>query len=51
MFFVGDTTLSQIKQKLKGEFVEIDGERFYKISNVGEMEPFFISMVSAFISV
>ncbi len=30
-----------------GQFVDLDGERFYKISNVDQMKPFFISVVSA----
>ncbi|MDB1125921.1 hypothetical protein [Vibrio algarum] len=32
---------------VKGEFVNLDGERFYKIENVDQMDPFFISVVSA----
>lgn len=31
----------------EGRFVDFDGERYYKISNVDQMEPFFISVVSA----
>ncbi|WP_391091673.1 hypothetical protein [Vibrio sp. NH-UV-68] len=30
-----------------GHFVDLDGERFYKIANVDQMSPFFISVVSA----
>jgi len=30
-----------------GQFVDLEGERFYKISNVDQMKPFFISVVSA----
>ncbi len=30
-----------------GQFVTLEGERFYKISNVDQMNPFFISVVSA----
>ncbi|NVD08795.1 hypothetical protein FCU94_18265 [Vibrio sp. JPW-9-11-11] len=30
-----------------GQFVERNGERFYKIANVDQMAPFFISVVSA----
>jgi hypothetical protein len=33
--------------KVKGEFVSLDGERFYKISHYNQMEPFFMSIVSA----
>ncbi len=32
---------------VEGRFVDFDGERYYKISNVDQMEPFFISVVSA----
>ncbi|WP_413283429.1 hypothetical protein [Vibrio sp. MA40-2] len=34
-------------QKVNGEFVDLAGERFYKIENVDQMAPFFISVVSA----
>ncbi len=34
-------------QAVAGEFVDLDGERYYKISNVDKMPPFFISVVSA----
>lgn len=37
---------TQIEQ-VKGEFVTLNGERFYKIENVDQMPPFFISVVSA----
>ncbi|MCW8346413.1 hypothetical protein MD535_10415 [Vibrio sp. ZSDZ65] len=32
---------------VSGQFVDRDGERFYKISDVDQMSPFFISVVSA----
>ncbi|MGI9238507.1 MAG: hypothetical protein ACR2QZ_13995, partial [Woeseiaceae bacterium] len=31
---------------VSGEFLDIDGERFYAIRNVNKMEPFFISVIS-----
>ncbi|WP_375748681.1 hypothetical protein [Vibrio sp. HN007] len=34
-------------EAVKGQFVDLDGERFYKIENVDQMPPFFISVVSA----
>ncbi|GEA61316.1 hypothetical protein [Vibrio comitans] len=34
-------------QDVDGKFVNLDGERYYKISNVYHMNPFFISVVSA----
>ncbi len=35
------------EEQVDGAFVELDGERFYKISNVDRMPDFFISLVSA----
>lgn len=32
---------------VEGSFVDLDGERYYKISHVDQMNPFFISVVSA----
>ncbi|WP_440887421.1 hypothetical protein [Vibrio sp. WZ-1] len=32
---------------VEGRFVDLDGERYYKISHVDQMNPFFISVVSA----
>jgi hypothetical protein len=32
---------------VEGQFVDLQGERYYKISNVDQMAPFFISVVSA----
>lgn len=32
---------------VKGQFVDINGERFYRIENVDHMPPFFMSVVSA----
>lgn len=37
----------QANQAISGQFVDLMGERFYKISNVDRMSPFFISVVSA----
>lgn len=37
----------QSQLPVSGEFVDLEGERFYKISNVDQMKPFFISVVSA----
>ncbi len=34
-------------EPVNGEFVNLNGERFYKIENVDRMDPFFISVVSA----
>ena len=45
--FIGDTPVKLNKERVGGAFVELDGERYYKISNVDRMPDFFISMVSA----
>ncbi len=37
----------QANQAVEGQFVDLLGERFYKISHVDRMNPFFISVVSA----
>ncbi|CAH6823101.1 conserved hypothetical protein [Vibrio chagasii] len=33
--------------EVDGKFVDLDGERYYQISNVDQMTPFFISVVSS----
>lgn len=33
--------------EVSGKFITIDGEKYYQISNVDQMKPFFISVVSA----
>ncbi len=45
--FIGDTPVKINEERVGGTFVELDGERFYKISNVDRMPAFFISVVSA----
>ncbi|PMH43219.1 hypothetical protein BCU68_04320 [Vibrio sp. 10N.286.49.B3] len=40
-------TLKPLNQDVEGTFVDLNGERYYKISNVDQMNPFFISVVSA----
>ncbi|USD67066.1 hypothetical protein [Vibrio sp. SCSIO 43136] len=37
----------QNQQSISGEFVNLANERYYKISNVDQMAPFFISVVSS----
>ncbi len=44
--FIGNTKLFTISNKVAGNFVNIEGESFYKISNSNKMRPFFMSMVS-----
>jgi hypothetical protein len=45
--FIGDTPVKVNEARVEGAFVDMDGERFYKISNVDLMPDFFISLVSA----
>jgi len=45
--YIGSNPLKDIEGSVQGEYVDLDGERFYKISNVQLMPDFFISIVSA----
>lgn len=44
---MGDSPVKVNEEKVQGSFVELDGERFYKISHVDRMPDFFMSIVSA----
>jgi len=39
-------TYTDSNDTVSGEFIELDGERFYAIHNVDKMAPFFISVIS-----
>ncbi len=43
---LGKNAISHPMDSVDGTYVNIEGERFYKISNVDQMDPFFISLVS-----
>jgi hypothetical protein len=45
--FIGDTVQKQAEQDVKGEFVSMLGEKFYKINNFDRLAPFFLSIVSS----
>jgi hypothetical protein len=45
--FIGDSTQKPSAAQASGAFVTLNGERFYKISNLDALEPFFISLVSS----
>lgn len=45
-FYVGNTPLQQFDKEVKGEFVTLNGERFYQIDYIDAMQPFFISVAS-----
>ena len=44
--YLGNTVVNCSRQEVKGEFVEIQNEKFYKISNYNMMPDFFMSIVS-----
>ena len=45
--FIGDGAQKPPAALPSGAFVTLNGERFYKISNLDALEPFFISLVSS----
>ncbi len=46
LVFLGEQEAAFEAQEVKGELVSIGKENYYKISNVNEMRPFFMSIVS-----
>jgi len=44
--FLGDTKLRTEVHEVKGEFVDIGGEKFYRIGNCSRMADFFMTIVS-----
>lgn len=44
--YIGNQKVNFNSEPVKGEYIEIDGETFYKISNYDKMDPFFMSIVS-----
>lgn len=44
--FLGKTPLSVNDELIRGEYVFVNAEKFYKISNYEQMPPFFINLVS-----
>jgi hypothetical protein len=45
--FVGDTPLKRGEKAVRGLYVDLMGESFYKIENFDAMEPFFMTIVSS----
>jgi hypothetical protein len=43
---LGRQPISKLERKVEGELVDLDGERFYRISQAEAMKPFFMSVVS-----
>lgn len=44
--YIGELEAMFVEKEVKGELVRVGQEKFYKISNVNEMKPFFMSIVS-----
>jgi hypothetical protein len=44
--FIGSASVQQNKKGVSGNFVELNGEKYYQIKNYNEMDDFFISIVS-----
>ncbi len=44
--YLGNTEVKISKSEVEGHFVEIENEKFYKISNCNEMPDFFMTIVS-----
>lgn len=44
--YLGNNNLKSRQQAVSGEFMELDGEKWYQIKNYHEMPDFFISIVS-----
>jgi len=44
--YLGDSKISEENSKVNGQFVEIENEKFYKISNYNRMPDFFMTIVS-----
>jgi len=45
--YIGKNKITKNDKFVKGDYHEIDGETFYKISNYNKMTPFFMSIVSS----
>lgn len=45
--YLGNTLLQTKSQEIEGGYVKINGESFYRISNVDQMPPFFMSIISS----
>lgn len=44
--YIGKSKILTAQNEVKGKLVDLDNEKFYKISNSNKMRPFFMSMVS-----
>ncbi len=44
--YIGNSKIKTTQNEVKGKLVDLDNEKFYKISNSDKMRPFFMSIVS-----
>ena len=44
--FLGKNSINSKEKPVKGEYLHLDGEPYYRISNFDQMDPFFMSIVS-----
>ena len=44
--YIGNIQANKQPESVKGEFVSLNGENYYKIANYDLMRPFFMSIVS-----
>ena len=45
--FIGETAQIHQEREIKGDFIDMLGDEFYRIKNYDAMEPFFMSIVSS----
>jgi len=45
--YIGNTKLNSHELKVSGGYIEMDGERYYRIDNYDRMPPFLMNIVSA----
>ncbi|MBN1300462.1 MAG: hypothetical protein JW995_04540 [Melioribacteraceae bacterium] len=45
--YIGKTVLKTQSEKVIGEYIELSGESFYKISNYDQMDPFLMTIASS----
>ncbi len=45
--FIGDTIQQRSEKGVKGDFVSLLGDKFYRIQNYDRLAPFFMSIVSS----
>jgi len=44
--YLGNTILNRPSEEINGQVVELNGEKFYEISNYDQMPDFFMTIVS-----